>query len=375
MSGNSGLTLPTPFGAGGFTAQPLRGYSPKSSVVPVTVKLSPGKPVQTVNLQSLAGGAALGNIVTLYVDNSDGPIPVSLIMADTGQTIDVPAFTQGYYPALTNGLVFNATAPLIGVFGAQVSFQVQCLNFAVPPQQQGPLLPSANAGVQQSIGTPPWATWASIVPSDPTLGPLLFTALELDMTPMAGNLSVRGTAIDGSIWTASQLPLQKGEIAIPATASGSAVSASIITPYGTTVQHSIAARWRVQPSGEQPSYSVPLYMPWTPYSYTAMVTGPTTVNFLSPSASYGVYIDKIDLSANGWSVAWQFLLIDESNSATTVLETAFPSGNVIWQEDVGYCSYGRGGGGISFEIQNAGAAAGVLAVNIRGSLIAASQQG
>ena len=372
---SAGLTNPVPLGSGGYTALPLRGYGKANSTVSVGCKISPANPVQTVNLQSLAGGAALGSIVTVYIDNSDGPIPVSLVMADTGQTIDVPAYTQGYYAALTNGLVFNATAPLIGVFANPISFRVQCLNFAVPPQAQGPLLPSANAGVAQAIGTPPWATWTSTVPSDPTLGPLLFTALELDMTPMAGNLSVSGTAIDGSIWTASQLPLQKGEIAIPATASGSAVSAAIITPYGTTVANSVKGRWRVQASGEQPSYSVPLYMPWTPYSYTALATGPTTVNFLAPSASYGVYIDKIDLTANGWSVPWQFLLIDESNAPTTVLETAFPAGNVIWQEDVGYCSYRRGNGGISFQIQNSGAGAGVLAVNIRGSLIAASQQG
>ncbi len=371
----AGLTNPTPLGSGGYTALPLRGYGAKNSTVAVACKISPAKAVQTVNLQSLAGGAALGSIVTVFVDNSDGPIPVTLTMADTGQVIDVPAFTQGYFPALTNGLVFNASAPLIGVFGNPIAFGVQCLNFAVPPQQQGPLLPTANAGVAQAIGTPPWATWASTVPDDPVNGPLLFTALELDMTPMAGNLAVSGIAIDGSIWTASQLPLQKGEIAIPATASGSAVSAAIITPYGTTVANSVKARWRVQASGEQPSYSVPLYMPWTPYSYTAMVTGPTTVNFLAPGAGYGVYIDKIDVTANGWSVGWQFLLIDESNGPTTVLETAFPAGNVIWQEDVGYCSFKRGNGGISFQVQNSGAAAGVLAVNIRGSLIAASQQG
>ena len=371
----SGMTNPIPLGGGGATMQPLAGYPKGSGTVSVKATIKPAAPVQTVNLQSLAGGAALGKIVTVYVDNSGGPIPVTLTMADTTQVIAVPAFTQGYYPALTNGLVFNVSAPLVGVFGNPVTVPIQCLNFEVRPQSAGPLLPVANGGTAQAIGTPPWATWTGAVPSDPVNGPLLYTALELDMTPMAGNLSVSGTAVDGSIWTASQLPLQKSEIIIPATASGSTASAAIITPYGTTVASSVNARWRVQPSGEQPSHSVPLYMPWTPYSYTSMATGNTTVNFLAPSASYGVYIDKISLAASGWSVGWNFLLLDESNAAQNFLEVAFPSGSVIWQEDIGYTSYRRGNGGISFQIQNSGAAAGVLTVNIRGSLIAASQQG
>ncbi len=368
-------TGPMPFGA--QSSLTLAGYSPAgtSKVSPVKVKLTPANGAQTVNLTALPGGNQIGSLVTVYVDNSAGPVPVQLSYPDTGMVTVVPAFSQGFFPALTAGLVFVVSAPLIGVLNQAFGVTVQALNFAVPQASYGPFLPNENAGVLLPIGTAGgWQTLAGTAPFDAGAA-RLFQSLEIDSSSYGAQVAISGTSIDGGAWTVTQLPLQRGELVIPPTASGTAISTTATLPLGGNTTAIIPTRWRVQAIGEQTSYGLPLYMPWLPFSYTSMAAGLTTQGAFPAEAGFGVYLDKISVTASGWSSQFNVTVQDTGYASPyTLLEETFPSGNVTFGESLGYLSYKRNAA-INIVIQNASAATGVLVISMRGALIAASQNG
>lgn len=364
----------TPLGA--TQSLSLKGYSSSGSsrVASASVTLTPGKGAQVVNLTGLSA-SPLGSIVTLYVDNSTGPVPVEIVYPDTGMTTVVPAYSQGMYPALTSGLIITVSAPLIGVLGQAFMVDVQATNFPLPQAGYGPFLPNENSGVLASVGNAAgWQTFNGTVPLDGGAA-RLFTALEIDHSGYAGQLSIAGTSIDGGAWTVAQMPLQRGEFAVAATASATPIIATASIPLGGNTTALIPIRWRVQPSGGAPSYTTPLYMPWLPFSWTSLPAGTTIQGAFPAAAGSGVYLDKISITASGWSSQFNVLISDAGYpGGHTIFEETFPSGNVTYGNDLGYVSYVRDAA-INIEIGNAGAATGTLLISLRGALLPASQNG
>jgi hypothetical protein len=102
-------------------------------------------------------------------------------------------------------------------------------------------------------------------------------------------------------------------------------------------------------------------------------SGPTNQTFLPALAGEGFYVDMIGISAQGWSTSFQVLVIDEGNSET-IYEAVFPNGNTFVSADIGYVSDVRNAA-LVVQIQCPGSATGVMAINLRCSYLAASQNG
>lgn len=365
----------TPFGsANAFT---LLGYNNNGStkVAPAVGVLTPSNGAQVVNLQALPGGNQLGAIVTLFIDNSGGAVPVTVTFPDTGQVIEAPAYSQGYYPALTAGLVFTVAAPLIGVLNGDVGYKIQVANFAIPPSSYGPFYPDENAGVLQSVGTSGgWNTFVANVPEIDGVQ-AIFDSLEVDSTNWGGQLALASVSIDGSPWQIQQLPLQKSEFYIPPTASGTPFTATATLPGGQATTKILPLRWRVAPIGESVTYNVPLYMPWISNTFTSMSTGATSTTVLpSVGSSDGFYVDLCSITWANWSQNFTFALADDSYGFGPIFEGSFPTGSGNYQFNAGYVAF-QTNAPLSFLITNAGAATGSLSVNVRATYIQAAQYG
>jgi hypothetical protein len=361
-----------PFGA--FAASTLLPYSAsgKAKVVPVSVTLTPTAGAKTVNLTALPDGNSIGSIASVYVDNSANGIPVALQFSDTSQNITVGAYTQGYFAVTSAVPIFVVTAPLIGVLGNPLTVDVQVCNFPLTPAVSSGLIPDANAGVSQSVGNAAgWNSYSGTVPGTAAL----YSALDVDSSAFGGTITISGTAIDGTAWTVQQQPLQNGEFVIPATAAGTPFTATATIPLGGTTPALIPIRWRIVPTGRKPSYNVPLYMPWTTQSWTSLPAGLTSVALFPALAGNGVYIDKISVTAAGWSAAFGVTIGDSGYpGGYNVFSATFPAGNVAYGNDIGYVSYARDAA-VNIQVTNAAAATGGLVVSLRGSYVAASQSG
>lgn len=365
----------TPFGsANAFT---LLGYNNNGSTkaASATGVLTPSNGAQVVNLQALPGGNQLGAIVTLFIDNSGGAVPVIVTFPDTGQVIEAPAYSQGYYPALTAGLVFTVAAPLIGVLNGDVGYNIQVANFAIPPSSYGPFYPDENAGVLQSAGiSGGWITYSGTVPE---IGgkQAIFDSLEVDSTNFGAQFALASVSIDGSPWQINQLPLQKSEFYIPPTSSGTSYTATATLPGGGDTTRLIPLRWRVAPIGESVAYNVPLYMPWITNTFTSMGSGTTSTTVLPAiGTSDGFYVDLCSITWANWSQNFTFSLIDSSYTSAPIFEGSFPTGSGNYQFNLGYVAY-KTNAPLTFAITNAGAATGSLSVNVRATYVQASQGG
>ncbi len=356
----------------------LKGQDPsgKAKSARAVVSLSAAHGAQVVNFTA-QGSQALGQLATVYVDNSAGPVPVSVTFPDTGLSFDVPAWQQGYFPALTTGQILTVAAPLVAVLDHPFPVSVIGLSFQVPQQAYGPFLPNQNAGVAYAVGTSAgWQVWDGAAPDGASSAPMLYSALEVDCTKIAARIEISGTAVDGSAWTITQLPLVKSEFVIPATASGSAIVATAAIPLGGNTTATVPTRWRVQPCGESPAYGVPLYMPWSNVIESSMPSGASTVTIF-PADPDGAFLDMLMVTAQGWSASFNLNLYDSGLGAAPgqlIWTGSFPNGNVSAQVNLGYVSYARNAA-INLVINNAAAATGALTIGVRGSIIDASQNG
>lgn len=363
---------PNPLGATNATTLLPYDKSGKAKVVPVKFSLTPAAGVQSINLTSLPNGNAIGSIASVYVDNSANGIPIELQFGDTGQDIEVGAYSQGWFNVTSAVPIFNVTAPLIGVLNATVAGTIQACNFPVTPSLTGPLLPNQNAGVLGSAGNPAgWQTYNGTVPGSAAL----YSSLAIDCSALGATITIAGTSIDGHTWTVQQQPLQNGEFVIPATAAGTPFTAIASVPLGGNTPAIVPMRWRVAPAGQKPSYNVPLYMPWTSLSWTSLPSGLTTATILPAEAGNGQYIDKISITASGWSSAFSVSIGDAGYpGGYDLFQATFPAGNVAYGNDLGYVSYARDAA-ITVQVTNAAAATGGLVIAVRGAYLAASQSG
>jgi hypothetical protein len=370
----------TPMGSyGGASAVP--GYGPNARVFPQTITFTPQTPVQQINAQSLQGGGnPLTTIASIYIDNTNGPVAVTAVFPDTQQTITCPAYCAGWFVVASNSLVYNITAPLVTELGATFSVIVQSANYPVQQALYGPFLPSANTG---SLDTPGSAgTWTTLVRTVPFGPPIVaggspqvlsYTSLEIDCTQFGGTVQVAGVDITGNPWVVVQSALTKSEFLIPATASGSSYTVTNVIPAAIPTAAVIPMRWRVTAIGEQPSYNVPIYMPSIPLTETTMSTGTTNLAILAAAVGEGFFVDSMSITSASWSVQFNLLLRDGASSFT-FWEGAFAAGNNLATVNLGYISHTRNTA-LLLQVQNAGAAAGTLAVSTRAAYLNASQNG
>jgi hypothetical protein len=369
----SGVPGRTPIGA--MNAFTLLGYdnSGTSKVVPATVTLTPSNGAQVVNLQNLGGGNQLGAIVTVYVDNSNGPVPVTIVYPDTGMQTIVPAYSQGFWPALTAGLVMTVAAPLIAVVSDTITVNIQAANFAIPQAAYGPFYPNSNAGVPQSVGNPSgWNAESTNVPSYNGEN-LIFNSLTVNNLSFAGNTAVNSTGLNGQGWEVSQLQLTSSEFIIPPTVSGTPMLVTVSIPDGGTTTALIPLDWRVAPIGAQTVYNVPLYGGWTSATFSSLASGNNESTVFAAAVGFGFYVDMVQVTAVGWSSAYSVELIDAGNSYN-LWTGSFGNGNTQFSSDVGYVAYERDQP-LTLNVNCASAATGTLTVSVRGQLLTASQNG
>lgn len=122
----------------------------------------------SINLQSGANAQPIAQILMIYVDNELNSQDVTVGFPDTLQYIGVPAFTTGYYPVLTGGMlctVYNGTSGKIPVTSASQVSVIFC-DFAIPGflsqetlditvnSSTGPVIPTIGDRVQtNTIGS------------------------------------------------------------------------------------------------------------------------------------------------------------------------------------------------------------------------------
>jgi len=94
----------------------------------------PGQAVTLILQNSQIGGPLLDQILMVYVDNTLNPANVTIIWADTQQSVDIPAFAAGYFPVFTSQYTCNVYNGKSGqsVLASQSQTTIQFCNFAVP---------------------------------------------------------------------------------------------------------------------------------------------------------------------------------------------------------------------------------------------------
>jgi hypothetical protein len=107
--------------------KPVEGDKFVSAEIDWGVTTKAGNAVQF----ALSGNSpvALSQIVAVNVDNARNNVDVLFLFPDSGFVLQVPAYAQGFYPVLTNALMFYVSAPG-AVIGDHTVFNV--LN-SMPP--------------------------------------------------------------------------------------------------------------------------------------------------------------------------------------------------------------------------------------------------
>lgn len=95
-----------------LTSFPSKLCGQSGIVIPVNINwsnynASTNAPNQNVivNLQGNAAQAAIANIRSVYVDNTNSNVPIYVFFPDTGQAITCAPNAEGWFPVFTNGLI------------------------------------------------------------------------------------------------------------------------------------------------------------------------------------------------------------------------------------------------------------------------------
>jgi hypothetical protein len=364
---------------------PAKGYRPIPGtdatswprVAPVAVTLQPtGGPVDVV-LNSMPPGQQLSSIATLFIDNSQGPLPLTVSFADTEMTLAVQAYTQGYYPVFTSGLIFTVAAPLIAEYGGAVTVKIQAMNFEVGPLQTTAALPNLNAGARISVGLDTgWTTYAFTVPGTGSI----YTALEIDNAAYSSAVTVSGVDLTGAAWSVTQPGFVTGELVIPPTLAGSAATATTpLTAAGAETLAIIPLRWRIEPAGIATTSSKPGSFTPGAISFLNPPEGATVIAFALPAGD-GAFVSAVGFTSAGLSQVWSLAVIDQSGAtpADIVLyEGNFAAGvpvNVT-AAPIGAQTVWRGGNLQVVLVVGGGAAVGAVVGSLYYATDAASQNG
>lgn len=303
-----------------MTAVPSWGYGTGAVSVACLCAITPQDTSAIVNLQNMPPGQQIPGISTLYIDASDAPLPIIVTMQDTGQAIDVPAYTQGFFPVSTNSKNFTVSCPLAADIGSAFSVLVQALSYAVPPFQTT-TLPNQNAGVVQLVGNASIG-WTSFAFDVPTTEPV-YNSLQIDCSSYGAPVTVSGVDIDGSPWEFTQAAFTSSETPIPATAGGSAATAttaaSVLSPATFAL---IPLRWRVAFAGAAASSTLPSAVPPTLFAWTSL-TGIAQTQTVAPIAGRGFYVASVSVFAVGVTEPWTLLLTDDTTAPVIGSEEFF----------------------------------------------------
>lgn len=323
---------------------PQPGMGPGARAVPAVAKLSPADLVGCiVNCQLMPSGQQLDRIAALFIDNTAGPVPLTVAFNDTEMTIDVPAWSQGWFQPVTGAKQFVVSAPLLALVPAAWSVPLQVCNF-VPPALPliGPVPPDANAGTAISLGTTGgWSSFAFTVPGSG----LIYSALELDASQYGAPVTVQGPDITGVAWTVTQQAFTRSELAIPPTAAGAAATAFTARPNGVNPDTTalIPARFRVLPSGEAVSRSLPASMASYAFAWTSLAAGNNDQTLTIP-AGFGAFSASVSIYTVSLGETVTAQLIDTSSgSDVTFWEAPLPAATLQFQDIVGHTSSDRGG--------------------------------
>lgn len=226
------------------STSPMTPYGPRarSASIPLVFGLKNAAGV-TVDLSMLPPGQALGQIATLYIDNSDCPFPALIYFPDTEATIDVPAYAAGYWPAITGGQKFAASVPMLPYVTVEqpaftASINIQALNFPVPPAYSVQPPAIALAGAAQKVGDAgDWSEWQGTIAGTA----LAYVAMQLTNTTDQ-QITVSSTDIFGNGWSVNQGAVNGEELSIPPTLPGEAVT---VTAAGVTGELDVV--WRPVP--------------------------------------------------------------------------------------------------------------------------------
>jgi hypothetical protein len=313
---------------------PVAGYGSGYRVVPVlSLVLSAAVGAATVNLQQMPSGQQISNITTIYVDNSNGAVGIVLTFPDTAMQVDIPAFTQGFFPVMTGGLVFDVSAPLVGVLGGTVSPVLQVLNFAVPPTSLT-VPPDDNAGVVENV------LFVVIpIPFHVPGSGLIFTSLEVDNSSFPYPVTISSIDINGNAWRQSTPAFTKQETPIPPTAAGTIASGIAPAPPAGVV---VETRWRVFPAGDSTSTTLPATFQSTSLSFVAL-TGGTDEQFTAAEPDQGYFVQSVSVYPVGVTQSFTLALQDVLNNST-FFAASFSANllNPIIDIPINYTSFQRG---------------------------------
>jgi hypothetical protein len=362
----------------GYLSPQFSFASPKfgadARVVPARCTIDTTGAALTVNLAGMPPGQQLDAIATLYVDNSNGPLPLVILYPDTEMSVDVPAYTQGYFQGFTNGLVFSLSAPLIAEYGSPITVPIQILNFPVALQPLPATPPSLNEGTILDIGTSAgWTSFAFDVPGVQQI----FNSVELDNSTYSQPITLGSTDLSGDPWTVTVPGFVSAEFLIPPTVSGVAGVATTATPtVAGTTEAVIVSKWRSQPAGVVRSTSLPANQTAISALTASPASGNNDANVPLPTG-FGGYVASVTVFGQALTQACTVELIDNSGvspPATVFWTGVFPVGSYTFSAPVGWCTKFRGGN-ITLRGTFPAGSTGTLIIQITWSPVAASQNG
>lgn len=148
--------LPVLYTPGGLVAIPIIGKrDPPEGAMTVPVSIlwatdaGPRKSV-VIDLGTMRA-RVFSQIRTLYVDNLRNAAQVTILFSDTQFVIDVPAFSEGYFPVVTNALAFTAWAPTS--IDATDATNIQIINILLVPGSVSSFAFQSQAVFTQALST------------------------------------------------------------------------------------------------------------------------------------------------------------------------------------------------------------------------------
>lgn len=177
-------------------------------------------------------GSAFNNPKTLFVDNSDNPSEIIVLVENTGQTFPIPGYQIGFYPL---AIAESARIILSSNGGTGVRVNVQFYNYVVQPfTWAGPSAPaSSNIAIgNNAVGNVPTAAPQYVAGIDNVGGEIRPFLFDVATGELLVKTTVSGVATEVTL-AAMAADVGKGGIGTRTSVAGTVTSTTILAASST----------------------------------------------------------------------------------------------------------------------------------------------